>query len=52
MYLAKGYFPLGSIGLKTEPAILFIESGEKTVITSVELGKDGLEGKAGTTVSR
>ena len=52
-YAAEGQFRPGSMGPKIESAIRFIESGgEKTVITSIELAKDGLEGKAGTTISR
>ena len=52
-YLAEGHFPPGSMGPKIESAIRFVESGgEKTVITSIELAKDGLEGKAGTTIIR
>jgi carbamate kinase len=39
------------MGPKIESAIDFVESGgKKTVITSLELAVDALEGRAGTTV--
>jgi carbamate kinase len=50
-YSAEGHFLPGSMGPKIESAIDFLESGgKKTVITSLELAVDALEGRAGTTI--
>ncbi len=52
-YLADGHFPQGSMGPKIESAIRFLESGgEKTVITSLEMTRKALEGKAGTNITQ
>jgi carbamate kinase len=52
-YLAEGHFPAGSMGPKVQSAILFIESGgDKAIITSIELAKSALYGKAGTTIHK
>lgn len=52
-YLAEGHFPAGSMGPKVESAIRFIESGgDKAIITSIELAKSALQGRAGTTIHK
>lgn len=51
-YLAAGEFPPGSMGPKVRAAVQFVaDGGKRAVITSLELGKEALEGKAGTTIS-
>lgn len=50
-YLREGHFAPGSMGPKVEAAVKFVEAGgEKAVISSLELGRKALEGKAGTTI--
>lgn len=50
-YMAEGHFPQGSMGPKIGAAIQFLEAGGKQVIiTSPELVKEALEGKAGTKI--
>lgn len=50
-YQQEGHFALGSMGPKVEAAIKFVEAGgEKAVITSLEMGRKALKGKAGTTI--
>ncbi|MDH5448408.1 MAG: carbamate kinase [Candidatus Bathyarchaeota archaeon] len=50
-YLQEGHFALGSMAPKVEAAIKFLEArGEKAVISSLEMGRKALEGKAGTTI--
>ena len=50
-YLAEGHFAPGSMGPKIEGAIEFLEGGgEEVIITTPELIKDALDGKAGTKV--
>lgn len=52
LYEAQGQFPPGSMGPKIEAAVRFVEAGgQAAIITSLELAKAALEGKAGTTVS-
>ncbi|UCD95795.1 MAG: carbamate kinase [Candidatus Bathyarchaeota archaeon] len=51
-HLQKGEFGIGSMAPKVEAAINFVRSGgEKAIITSLELCKQAIEGKAGTTIS-
>jgi carbamate kinase len=51
LYLRKGEFGIGSMGPKVKAAIRFIKSGgEKAIITSLELCKEAIEGKAGTVI--
>ncbi len=51
LYLRKGEFGIGSMAPKVEAAIRFIKSGgEKAIITSLELCKEAIEGKAGTVI--
>lgn len=51
-YLQEGHFAPGSMAPKVEAAIKFVEAGgEKAIISSLELGRKALQGKAGTTVS-
>ena len=50
-FLLEGHFAAGSMAPKVEAAIEFVEAGgEKAVISSLEMGRKALEGKAGTTV--
>jgi len=50
-FLREGHFAAGSMAPKVEAAIEFVEAGgEKAVISSLEMGRKALEGKAGTTV--
>jgi carbamate kinase len=50
-YLEEGQFPPGSMGPKIDASIGFIESGGKEVlITSAEVLKEALDGKAGTRI--
>lgn len=49
--LQEGHFAPGSMAPKVEAAIKFLEAGgEKAVISSLEMGRKALEGKAGTTI--
>ncbi len=51
-YLQEGHFAPGSMAPKVEAAIKFVEAGgEKAIISSLELGRKALQGKAGTTLS-
>jgi len=50
-HLADGQFPEGNMGPKVRAALRYLaEGGRKAVITSLEHGRDALEGKAGTRV--
>lgn len=51
-YIKDGYFAKGSMLPKIEAAIKFAQSknGRKTVITSLEKAKEGIEGKTGTLI--
>ncbi len=50
-YLSEGQFPSGSMGPKVRAAIDFIESGgSQVIITSLELARESLVGKAGTRI--
>ncbi|HXI10302.1 MAG TPA: carbamate kinase, partial [Thermodesulfobacteriota bacterium] len=50
-YFAEGHFAPGSMGPKIEGAIEFLErGGEEVIITTPELVKDALKGKAGTRI--
>lgn len=50
-HLAEGQFPEGNMGPKIRSALRYLAEGGKTaVITSLEHGRDALEGKAGTRV--
>lgn len=52
-YLRDGHFAAGSMGPKIEAAVRFLEAGgEKAVISSLEMARKALEGRAGTTVCR
>jgi carbamate kinase len=52
-YMEEGHFPPGSMGPKITAGIRFIENGgKKVIITSPELCLKGLEGKAGTTITK
>ena len=52
-YLDAGEFPAGSMGPKVEAAIQFVRaSGKPVLITDVDSLREGLEGKAGTTIER
>lgn len=52
-YLAEGHFPEGNMGPKVRAALRYIaEGGKAAVITSLEHGRDALDGKAGTLVER
>ena len=52
-YLQEGHFASGSMAPKIEAGIKFVESGgEKAVISSLEMGRTALKGKAGTTIVR
>ena len=49
--LQEGHFPPGSMGPKIQAAIEFIRSGGRTVsITSPGKIREGIEGRAGTTI--
>lgn len=48
-YSAEGHFAAGSMGPKVEAAIKFArEKGHKTIITSLDLALEAIEGRAGT----
>ncbi len=50
-YAAEGQFPPGSMGPKIGAAIDYVENGGgKMIITSMDLLKDAMAGKAGTTI--
>ncbi len=50
-FLQQGHFPPGSMGPKIQAAIEFIRSGGRSVsITSPSKIREGLEGRAGTTI--
>ena len=50
-YLADGQFPEGNMGPKVRAALRYLdEDGKTAVITSLEHGRDALDGKAGTRV--
>lgn len=52
-YLALGHFPPGTMGPKIEAAIRFIESGgERVIISSLEQGREAIQGRAGTVITR
>ena len=52
-YAAQGQFPAGSMGPKIEAAIDFVENnGGTMIITSMELLKDAMAGKAGTLITK
>lgn len=52
-YLAKGYFPAGSMGPKIEAAVQFMKAGGKrAVICSIDSIEAALAGNAGTEVTR
>jgi carbamate kinase len=48
--LAAGEFAGGSMGPKVEAALAFAESGGRSVITSLDRLRDGVEGSVGTRV--
>ncbi len=51
-YMEQGHFAPGSMLPKVKAALKFVESkpGRKTLITSLEKAKEGIEGKTGTTI--
>lgn len=50
-YLQEGHFALGSMAPKVEAAIRFLKAGGwRAVISSLEMGRKALEGKAGTII--
>lgn len=51
-YIEEGHFAPGSMLPKVKAAIKFVESkpGRKTLITSLEKAKEGIEGKTGTMI--
>lgn len=50
-YFKEGQFPKGSMGPKIEAGIEYLDrGGKKVIITSLELLKDAIEGKAGTMI--
>lgn len=51
-YMEEGHFAPGSMLPKVKAALKFVESkpGRKTLITSLDKAKDGIEGKTGTTI--
>lgn len=52
-YLREGQFPPGSMGPKMEAAIDFVDrSGQEVLITDVDHLREGLDGTAGTRVTR
>lgn len=52
-YLKEGQFPPGSMGPKMEAAIDFVDrSGKEVLITDVDHLREGLDGTAGTRVTR
>lgn len=52
-YVAQGQFPAGSMGPKIEAAIDYIENdGGTMIITSMDLLKDAIAGKAGTLITK
>lgn len=52
-YLKEGQFPPGSMGPKMEAAIDFVDrSGQEVLITDVDHLREGLDGTAGTRVTR
>ena len=52
-YAAEGQYPAGSMGPKISAAIDYIENGGETmIITSMNLLKDALAGKAGTLITK
>ena len=52
-YAAQGQFPAGSMGPKIEAAIDYIENdGGTMIITSMDLLKDAIAGKAGTLITK
>ncbi|UCG37264.1 MAG: carbamate kinase [Candidatus Bathyarchaeota archaeon] len=51
-YLREGHFAPGSMAPKVEAAVKFIDGGgRRAVISSLETGREALEGKAGTTIT-
>lgn len=52
-YAKEGQFPAGSMGPKIDAAIDYVESGGgKMIITSMDLLKDAMAGKAGTLITK
>ncbi len=53
-YMEEGHFAPGSMLPKVKAALKFVESkpGRKTLITSLEKAKEGIEGKTGTVIVR
>lgn len=52
-YYEEGQFPKGSMGPKIEAGIEYLaRGGKKVIITSLELLKDAIEGKAGTLIMK
>lgn len=52
-YYEEGQFPKGSMGPKIEAGIEYLtRGGKKVIITSLDLLKDAIEGKAGTTIEK
>lgn len=50
-HFEEGQFPKGSMGPKIEAGIEYLDrGGKKVIITSLELLKDAIEGKAGTMI--
>lgn len=50
-YYKEDHFAAGSMGPKIEAAITFLEKGgDKVIITSIEMAKEAIDGKAGTTI--
>ena len=50
-FLEEGEFPAGSMGPKIESAVRFIESGgSRALITSLEMAREAIAGRAGTTI--
>ncbi len=51
-YIEEGHFAPGSMLPKVKAALKFVESkpGRKTLITSLEKAKEGIEGKTGTVI--
>ena len=52
-YVAEGQFPAGSMGPKIGAAIKYLENGGETmIITSMDLLKEAMAGKAGTLITK